>query len=158
MGVGGKFFLPCATLGVYFYRECRPPGLSLLPPSSVHNQGLYSEPLWSDILPGTPRGRVSMRAGGKFSPFVRLVSLIFAGSVAPGLDTPAFPSGMQLETFVLPFRDQASSLVPSGVAYLLGVGGKFLTSLRYLWSVFYRECQSPGLSLLPPLSGHNQGP
>ena len=99
-----------------------------------------------------------MRAGGKFSPFVRLVSLIFAGSVAPGLDTPAFPSGMQLGMFVLPFRDQASSLGPSGVAYLLGVGGKFLTSLCYLRSVFLQGVPSSGFVIPASLFGAHQGP
>ena len=99
-----------------------------------------------------------MRAGGKISPFVRLVSLIFAGSVAPGLDTPAFSTGMQLGTFVLPFRDQASSLGPSGVAFLVGVGGKFLTSLRYLWSVFLQGVPSSGFVTPSSLFGHNWGP
>ena len=67
-GLAVNFFLPCAPLGMFIYRECHPPGLSLLPPSSGHNQGLLSEHLWSDILPGTLRGCVSIWAGGKFSP------------------------------------------------------------------------------------------
>ena len=141
-----------------FYRECRPPGLSLLPPLLVLNGDLVF-PFGQTSSLGPPGVWYGVGSGGEFPPsFSAWSGRSLQGVLTPGLDTPAFPSGMQLETFVLPFRDQASSLVPSGVAYLVGVGGKFLTSLRYLWSVFYRECQSPGLSLLPPLSGHNQGP
>ena len=117
LGVGGKFLTSLCYLRSVFLQGV--PSSGFVIPASLFgaHQGPYTEPLWSDLLLGTLRGRVSIRVGGKFPPSLRLVRLFFTGSAAPGLGTPAFPTGMQLGTFVLPVRDRTSSLGPSGVLY-----------------------------------------
>ena len=66
------------------------------------------------------------------------------GVPASGLGALASPTSMQLGTFVLPFWVQTSSLGPSGVAFWLGVGGKFLPSWRFIFtgSAILRVCHS----------------
>ena len=62
-------FLLLALGEVYFYRECHPPGLSLLPPSSG-TTGVRNLNLLGQIYSLGPSGVVfCMRAGGKIPPF-----------------------------------------------------------------------------------------
>ena len=105
-------------------------------------------PCWTNFLSGTPRGWYCVGTGGKFLPsFSSRLGWILQGVLAPGLVIPASPSCMQLGTLVLPIRDQTSSLGPSGVVYVVGVGGKFLLPFCYLGvfftgSVGLRVCHS----------------
>ena len=131
MVVGGKFLTSSCFLRSVFYRECWPPGLPFLPPSSGHNQGPLSEPFWSDVLLGTLRGRVSIRAGGKFPPSLRLVRLNFTGSAGLWVMHSRLFIRFATRDVSLPFGDQTSSLRPSGVLYRLGCGSNFLPSLCY---------------------------
>ena len=105
---------------------------------------------WSDVLLGTLRGRVSMRAGGKFPPSLRLVRLNFTGSAGLWVMHSRLFIRYATRDVSLPFGDQTSSLRPSGVLYRLGCGSNFLPSLCYWVRHTLQEVPASGFG--PPAS------
>ena len=131
MGVGGKFLTSLCYIRSVFLQGLPASGF-VIPASLFGAQpGSVIRTSLVRFLLGTLRGRVSIRAGGKFPPSLRLVRLNFTGSAGLWVMHSRLFIRFATRDVSLPFGDQTSSLRPSGVLYRLGCGSNFLPSLCY---------------------------
>ena len=130
----------------FFYRECHPPGLSLLHPSSG-TTGVRNLNLLGQIYSLGPSGVVfCMRAGGKIPPSWHSVRLNFYREFRPPVRRSCLPHWYATKDICLSLWEQTSSFGPSRVVYRVGIDSKFSSFLVLLGKAcFYREFRPPSL-------------